>query len=85
IMPLKRTASGALGVQVANQNQANDNRPSVSIGDVVVSAPGASKDDAQAIAKSIRGELVDMLNARFPDAVQAVQKSPRARGTRYFG
>ncbi|MCF1744726.1 phage tail length tape measure family protein [Paradevosia shaoguanensis] len=85
IMPLKRTASGALGVQVANQNQANDNRPSVSIGDVVVSAPGASKDDAQAIAKAIRGELVDMLNARFPDAVQAVQKSPRARGTRYFG
>lgn len=31
IMPLKRTASGALGVQVANQNQGNDNWPLVQV------------------------------------------------------
>jgi len=63
IMPLKRTASGALGVQVANQNQSNDNAPLIQIidqraGDAAIKAERTTGPNGEkAVRLIVRDEV----------------------------
>ncbi|GGF24301.1 hypothetical protein GCM10011321_14590 [Youhaiella tibetensis] len=77
IMPLKRTASGALGVQVANQNQGNDVRGygDINITNHISVPPGTSPETAPAIAREVTKEL----KRQLPDAIKDYNRNPYRR------
>jgi phage-related minor tail protein len=78
IMPLRRTAGGRLGVEVAGGGSG-----SVTIQNNINGSGLSQEQLAAALAKANR-ETLDHINSRLPDAIQDVQRNPRVRGKGYF-
>lgn len=77
IMPLKRTASGALGVQVANGNSpqaANSNGP-IEIHNTFHIGADTNPEAAPAIAR----EVTRQMRSQFPDMMRQYERNPLRR------